>query len=154
MLKYESSLVTFTEIPDEVTLCINITGCPCHCENCFEPWLQEDKGENLTTSVLDDLITQHNGITCVCFMGGDRSHLDILQLARHIKQNYSRLKVAMYSGFSLIDINLSLALDYYKIGPFMPKYGPLNHETTNQRLYKIANSQMTDITYKFQKERK
>lgn len=36
-MKYESTLITFTEIPDEISLCLNISGCPCHCEGCFEP---------------------------------------------------------------------------------------------------------------------
>ena len=36
-IKYESTLITFTEIPDEISLCLNISGCPCHCEGCFEP---------------------------------------------------------------------------------------------------------------------
>lgn len=34
MLKYTDTRVTFSEVPDEVTLCINISGCLCHCEWC------------------------------------------------------------------------------------------------------------------------
>ena len=48
MLKYESALVTFTEVPDEISLCFNLTLCPCHCQGCFEPWLAEDSGTILT----------------------------------------------------------------------------------------------------------
>ena len=33
MLKYLNAPVTFAEVPDEITLCINITGCPL--ENLF-----------------------------------------------------------------------------------------------------------------------
>ena len=36
---------------------------------------------------------------------------------------------------------LSQLLDYYKIGPFIPKYGPLNEKTTNQRMYKKVDGQ-------------
>lgn len=32
MVKYTDIQVTFREIPDEITLCINISGCPNHCE--------------------------------------------------------------------------------------------------------------------------
>mgnify|MGYP007008579906 CR=1 FL=1 len=31
MLNYLNTGIVFQEIPDEVTLSINITGCPCHC---------------------------------------------------------------------------------------------------------------------------
>ena len=34
MLKYLNTQVTFSEIPDEITLCINITGCKVGCEGC------------------------------------------------------------------------------------------------------------------------
>ena len=34
MLKYLDTMVTFSEIPDEVTLCINLTNCPYHCPDC------------------------------------------------------------------------------------------------------------------------
>ena len=71
-IKYESTLVTFTEVPDEISLCLNISGCPCCCEGCFEPWLREDCGDTLTYDVLAELIKKHPHITCLCFMGGDR----------------------------------------------------------------------------------
>lgn len=31
MLKYVNCGIVFQEIPDEVTLSINISNCPCHC---------------------------------------------------------------------------------------------------------------------------
>ena len=34
MLKYVNTAVVFQEIPDEVTLAINISGCPCRCPGC------------------------------------------------------------------------------------------------------------------------
>ena len=38
MLKYVNTGIVFQEIPDEVTLAINISGCPCHCPGChFAP---------------------------------------------------------------------------------------------------------------------
>ena len=43
--------------------------------------------------------------------------------------------------------------DYVKIGPYMEEFGPLNKETTNQRLYKITkpDNKIDDITYMFWK---
>ena len=34
MLKYVDSQITFREIPDEITLCINISNCPFRCKGC------------------------------------------------------------------------------------------------------------------------
>ena len=41
--------------------------------------------------------------------------------------------------------------DYIKIGPYIEKLGPLNKETTNQRLYKRTDSGWEDITKMFWK---
>ncbi len=47
MLKFYNYDVVCQEIPDEVTLAVNITGCPNRCEGCHSPWLWEDGGEVL-----------------------------------------------------------------------------------------------------------
>jgi hypothetical protein len=39
-----------------------------------------------------------------------------------------------------------------KIGPYIEQKGPLNKESTNQRLYEIKNGEKFDITYKFWKK--
>ena len=39
MIKYLETLVAFAEIPDEITLCINITNCPCNCNGCHSSYL-------------------------------------------------------------------------------------------------------------------
>ena len=45
MLKYVDTLVTFSEIPDEITLCINISNCPCKCPGSHSSYLAQDIGE-------------------------------------------------------------------------------------------------------------
>lgn len=146
MIKYVDTLVTFSEIPDEITLCINISNCPCYCKNCHSSYLAEDIGEELNSHSLKNLINNNKGITCVSFMGGDSNPSDIDALAQWIKINYP-LKVAWYSGKQELskDINLS-NFNYIKLGPYIEELGPLNSKTTNQRFYKID-----DITYKFLK---
>ena len=47
MLKYVDTLVSFQEVPDEISLCINISNCPCHCDGCHSPYLADDIGEYL-----------------------------------------------------------------------------------------------------------
>ena len=52
MLRYYNFDIVFAEIPEEVTLAINITNCPNRCVGCHSPHLQQDIGENLTTEEL------------------------------------------------------------------------------------------------------
>ena len=56
MLKYVDTKVVFQEVPDEITLAINISNCPCHCINCHSSYLAEDIGEPLDLQHLTNLI--------------------------------------------------------------------------------------------------
>lgn len=141
MIKYESTLVTFTEVPDEISLCFNITGCPCQCEGCFEPWLSKDYGTELTDAVLEAEIASHPHMTCVCFMGGDGRYQELADLIKHSKALHPELKYAMYSGIPGMVELVAQYLDYYKVGPYDPESGPLNKETTNQRFFKKDNGE-------------
>ena len=44
MLKYVNTDIVFQEIPDEVTLAVNISNCPCRCPGCHSEYLWEDVG--------------------------------------------------------------------------------------------------------------
>ena len=88
MLKYVETLVTFSEFPDEISLCINISNCPNACVNCHSSYLKEDIGTILDYKELDKLIQKNHGITCIGFMGGDRYPSEINKLAKYIKDNY------------------------------------------------------------------
>ena len=157
MIKYLETLVTFAEIPDEITLCINITNCPCNCNGCHSSYLSKDIGEELNNDVLDKLISDNSGISCIAFMGGDSSPKEINDLAKYVKGKYP-ISVAWYSGRQELskDINLD-NFDYIKLGPYIKELGPLTSRTTNQRLYQYGKffSDYTidkcwrDITYKF-----
>ena len=156
MIKYYNSMVVFEEIPDEITLAINITNCPCRCVNCHSKFLWEDVGTELTFEGLERLIKENDGITCVCFMGGDANPKEINDLATYISAKnmcgYKSLKIGWYSGKDELseDIDISL-FDYIKLGHYDEKFGGLDKETTNQRLYKIAHDKesLIDITSKF-----
>ena len=157
MIKYLETLVAFAEIPDEITLCINITNCPCNCNGCHSSYLSKDIGEELNNDVLDKLISNNSGISCIAFMGGDSSPKEINDLAKYVKDKYP-ISVAWYSGRQELskDINLD-NFDYIKLGPYIKELGPLTSKTTNQRLYQYGKffSDYTidkgwrDITYKF-----
>ena len=145
-MKYTGTEITFAEVPDEITLCINISNCPCHCKGCHSPYLAEDIGEELTIDSLNELITNNKGITCVAFMGGDSSPEEVNRLAS-IVRTYHNLKTAWYSGRQELskDINLN-NFDFIKLGPYIEELGPLNNKTTNQKFYKIEENKLIDIT--------
>ena len=157
MIKYVDTQIVFSEIPEEITLAINISNCWFHCPKCHSAWLQQDVGKDLTLETLDKLIQNHvAGITCVCFMGeGDFDQKYINARARFIKQHYPKLKVGLYTGRAVFPPNLDLMhFDYVKIGPYNEQKGPINKPTTNQRLYKVINGCTEDITYLFWKHKK
>ena len=160
MLKYVNDDITFQEIPDEITLCINISNCPCHCIGCHSSYLAEDIGEGLTLDKIYKLIENNEGITCICFMGGDSSPKEIDMFARCIKDLYD-IKVAWYSGRQELSKYINLkCFDFIKLGPYIEEFGPLNSKTTNQRFYQVIKSryedgtsgyELLDTTYKFWK---
>lgn len=154
MLKYVDSKVVFAEIPDEITLAINISNCPCHCEECHSPYLAEDIGEPLDLQHLTDLIDSNRGITCVCIMGGDANPSEVDDIAQDIKEYYPNLKVGWYSGRDYISKDIDMSnFNYIKYGHYDKDKGPLNSKTTNQVILEIDVIQgkvfTKDITAKF-----
>lgn len=154
MLKYVDTLVGFAEIPNEISLCINISNCPCHCIGCHSSYLAEDIGKPLDLQHLTDLIDSNKGISCVCLMGGDANPSEIDDIAQNIKQYYPNLKVGWYSGRDYISEDVDLEnFDYVKYGHYDKDKGPLNSKTTNQVMLeiKVINNRVfkKDITSKF-----
>lgn len=151
-MKYTDYDIVFQEIPDETTLAINISGCPNRCKGCHSPHLWEDIGEELTTDVIDALFSRYgSAVTCVSLMGGDANTKGIDALAQYIRSKGKR--VAWYSGCAALPKDfVAEHFDYVKVGPYIAELGPLNSPTTNQRLYRIANGEMTDITSRFWKK--
>ena len=153
MLKYLNTQVTFSEVPDEITLCINITGCKIGCKNCHSPYLAEDIGEPLDLQHLTNLIDSNKGITCVCIMGGDANPDEVDDIAQDIKEYYPELKVGWYSGRQELSKKINLEnFDAIKLGPYIEELGPLNSKNTNQRFYKIEENKLIDITNLFWKD--
>lgn len=158
MLKFTDTQVTFAEVPDEITLCINISNCPCHCKGCHSAYLAEDIGAPLSEIGLTLLIEANRGISCVAFMGGDANPEEINLYADFIKGMYPDIKVAWYSGRQELSKDIDLMnFNYIKLGPYDEDKGPLNKRTTNQRFYKVfhfstGRCELIDITHKFWRE--
>lgn len=151
MLKYVDAKVVFAEVPDEVTLAINISNCPCQCKGCHSSYLAQDIGTELTFNEVRKLIKNNSGISCIAFMGGDSEPKRIDALASFVTNHY-QLKVAWYSGRQELSKEIDLQnFDAIKLGPYIEELGPLNSRTTNQRFYKVNGNELVDITSKFWK---
>ena len=148
MIKYKDYYIVFEEIPDKLTLAVNITNCQNRCVGCHSPELRKDIGPELTESEIDKMIKENDGVNCFLFMGEGNDRETLIRLANYVKENYN-LDVALYSGRDKAEYDFLKVFDYIKIGPYIEKYGPLNKETTNQHLYKIVDGVRNDITYKF-----
>ena len=156
-MKYADTMVVFREVPDEVTLAVNISGCPVKCPGCHSSYLAQDIGEILDEESLTTLVKNNPGISCVSFMGGDADPAYVGHLATFVHETWPGLKVCWYSGRDLERAQPILdKLDFVKVGPYIDEFGPLDWETTNQRFYRIEKGQsgvkLTDWTYKFKKK--
>ena len=148
----EDKQVILREVPDEISLSINISNCPHRCPGCHAPYLQKNEGDELTIDVLKSLVNKNKGISCICFFGGDVDKENLCFLLKETRKEFPDIKLAVYSGDDRIDYKIAKLLDYYKVGPYVNELGPLDSKTTNQRMYFIEHSDpinFYDITYKF-----
>ena len=145
MIKYYNAMVVFEEIPNEITLAINITNCPCHCKGCHSKFLWEDVGTELTIDELERLLDKNDGITTVCFMGGDSEPDTICALAEYIHE-IKKLKVGWYSGKDEYYKNIDFKwFDYVKLGHYDEQLGGLNKSTTKKKLFKLTHEMVGDV---------
>jgi len=153
-VRYVDTKVVFREVPGEVTLAVNISGCPVGCKGCHSSYLAGDIGEILDASSLEMLICRNGGISCVSMMGGDADPEYVAELLKGVRESHPGLKTCWYSGRGLEQAAPVLPfLDFIKVGPYMEDYGPLDSPSTNQRFYKVEpDGNLTDWTSKFLKK--
>ena len=124
------------EVPDELSLCFNVYGCPHRCKNCS--W----EGNTLPSTQMDlldyhaILAADNNKSSCICFMGGewDNHLVEYLILAKNLGY-----KTCLYTGAKLLPTNLIPYLDYLKVGEYKDYLGGLDSPTTNQRFLTIGD---------------
>lgn len=154
MLHYANNDIVFQEFPDEVTLAVNLTGCPCRCPGCHSEYLWGETGEALTDARLLELVDYYGStITCVGLMGGDAEPLEVLRLLAMLRRERPHLRTGWYSGRQELPKGFAdyPAPDYVKLGPWRQELGPLSSPTTNQRMYRYnADGTHEDITTRFQ----
>ena len=147
MIKYVPELtdIVLEEIPDKVTLAVEITNCQGSCPGCHSPFLKLDIGEELTPQVVDRLIADNYGVNCFLLLGEGKDLQALLGIAEHLRTAHPELERAVYSGRVQVEPEIYEAFDYVKVGPYVAARGPLNSPTTNQRLYYHGE----DITGRF-----
>lgn len=155
-MRYYNYDIVFQEIPNEVTLAINISGCPNKCKGCHSPHLWDDVGAELNFDAIRLLLEQNEGITCVCFMGGDNDIKKVFELASFLFFGLMSMKLAWYTGYNhleILDMPEIVMFDYIKTGRYIEKLGGLDSPTTNQRFFKhtLDENKWEDLTYMFQK---
>lgn len=142
-LKYLGYAIALQEVPNEISLVINVSGCPHKCEGCHSQYLWEYKG-NILIDDFVELLSKYDGmITCVCFMGGEQNIDELYGYLMFIKS--IGLNTCLYSGCtSLNDVEELLPfLDWVKCGRYIEslttdtniQYG-IKLATSNQHIYK------------------
>ena len=147
MIKYVPDLtdVVIEEIPDRVTLAVEISNCQGSCVGCHSPFLKTDIGEELTPAAIDAMIRANFGVNCFLFLGEGRDRDALKTLAEYLRSRHPGIERALYSGREKVEDELYDIFDYVKVGPYRAEFGPLNERTTNQRLYYHRE----DITSRF-----
>jgi anaerobic ribonucleoside-triphosphate reductase activating protein len=147
MIKYVPGMtnVVLEEIPDKVTLAVDISNCQGNCIGCHSPFLKRDIGEELTHEKIAALIADNFGVNCFLLLGEGNDHRAVMDIARFIHENYPGMEVGLYSGRTAVEDEIFDAFDYVKVGPYIESLGPLNSPETNQRLY----HHKVDITARF-----
>lgn len=130
------------EVPNEISLAINISDCPYKCKGCHSMYLWDYIGDYLIDDI-DNLLNKYNNlISCVCFMGGDQNQDELLYCLQKAKKK--KLKTCLYTGnddINSISNEIIKNLDYIKIGRYIEKFGGLNCKTTNQKMFDLNNNE-------------
>lgn len=150
MIRFLSHDIVLEDVPNEISLAFNITGCPQRCRGCHSPELRDPSlGEILDIPTLDKLLKKyHKYISCVVFFGGDWSEEDLIILLRYTKVNY-KLKICLYSGRNSVSQKILFYLDYIKLGPYVEEFGALTSSSTNQAFIRLSDG--ANLNHLFQK---
>ena len=87
MIKYIPELtdVVLEEVPDRVTLAVEIPNCQGSCPGCHSSFLKLDLGKELTAAEADRLVEDNFGVNCFLFLGEGNDHEALMKLAAHLR---------------------------------------------------------------------
>ena len=152
MLKYTEVALSHREVPNEIALCIYLSGCLNRCPDCHYPELQRsDYGDFLSAYYADIIDLYLRQATCVCFLGegscGVEEREELQRYAAYAKTK--GLKTCLYSGRDVDIEHWMYCFDYVKVGSYQPLLGPLDYPSTNQRMFHKEAGAFKDITSVF-----
>ena len=75
--------VVMEEIPDMVTLAVDISNCTGLCEGCHSPFLRRDVGAELTPHAVESMLSANFGVNCFLFLGEGNDHAALLDMASY-----------------------------------------------------------------------
>ena len=144
-MKYRKCDVVFQEVPDEISVCFYMVGCPNNCSGCHSAELNRGVGMDLTIDVFTAALDRYAGyVSCVLFLGGEW----FSDLPRYLDIARNRgLNTCLYTGSADVSDDLRDRLTYLKVGAYVKSLGGLDNPNTNQRFYNLITHE--DITYKF-----
>ena len=121
MIKYLGYAVTFQEIPDEITLCFNITNCKHHCPGCHNEGLWDpDGGYEFTEKSMKELLEllDRHTVDGLTLSGGDPMYSSnrnaIFDIVKTVKEKTGK-NIWMYTGYYLEDIVDEPALQFIDV---------------------------------------
>ena len=136
MLYYTEIGLSPLEVPNEISLCIYISGCQNHCAQCHYPDLRRiNYGDVLSRNYSRIIALYLRLATCVCFLGEGRNGCEE-QTELSIYASYAHtkgLKTCLYSGRETVIKKWMEAFDYIKIGSYKNQLGSLNNLLTNHQ---------------------
>lgn len=137
---------SFQEVPDNLSLCFSVFGCPHSCRNCS--WRNEKNFLKLTPQDILEIVNKNKEfIDCVCFLGGEwePEFKEVLSMCKK-----TGLLTCLYTGLEDIkDMDILSNLDFVKVGPYIENLGGLQSETTNQKFIDLRTNEC--LNHKFLK---
>lgn len=138
---------SFQEVPDNLSLCFSVFGCPHKCKNCS--WAGEKEFMNLSITDIEEILDKYKDyVSCICFLGGEwePDFEEILDLC-----NKKNLLTCLYTGADKFENQEILSkLTFIKVGHYDESLGGLQSKTTNQRFIDLRT--YTCLNDKFLKD--
>ena len=138
-------MITFQEVPDEVSLSFLITGCPMRCKGCHSPtsW---NINKWIELNLLEEIKPYKNLITCVLFLWGEWHRDELIKNLKICEDLW--FKTCLYTWLEHIDDDeIIWLLDYIKYWSYKQELWWLDNPNTNQRFYNLNTWE--DLTHIF-----
>ncbi len=150
-MNFTSSLITFQEIPHEISLSYLISGCPLRCPSCHSSssWNPKMGTPLKEERFCKDIEKNRQLITCVLFLGGEWHPIELIFFLKIAQKKFS-LKTALYTGRENISTSLEEHLDYLKTGPYRSGLGGLQSPHTNQKLIDVKTRENLNHLFQIQ----